>query len=68
VWSGVSGLKTKEQRLKTGVFGVYSASITSCLKNINFFNLVLASHRLSCYLGCFSGEYSSISQEYPPTK
>ncbi len=31
-------------------------------------NLFLASYRLSCYGGCFSGEYSSISQEYPPSK
>ncbi len=31
-------------------------------------NLFLASYRLSCYRSCFSGEYSSISQEYPPNK
>ena len=47
-------------------FGVQSASIASCLKKMNFFNLFLASHRLLCYSKFFSGEYSSISQEYPP--
>ncbi len=31
-------------------------------------NLFLASYRLSCYSNYFSGEYSSISQEYPPSK
>jgi len=31
-------------------------------------NLFLASYRLSCYKSCFSGEYSPISQEYPPSK
>ena len=45
-----------------------SASKVSCLQNMNFFNLVLESHRLSCYISGFSGEYSSISQEYPPVK
>ena len=34
-------------------------------KKTNFF---LASYRLLCYNVCFSGEYSSISQEYPPSK
>ena len=48
------------------VFEVQSASIASCLKKMNFFNLLLASHRLLCYNKVFSGEYSFISQEYPP--
>ena len=48
------------------VFGVPSASIASCLKKMSFFNLFLASHRLLCYTEFFSGEYSSISQDYPP--
>ncbi len=45
---------------------MYSASIASCLKKMNFFNLVLVSHQLLAYTDIFNGEYSSISQEYPP--
>ena len=35
---------------------------------MNCFNLSLALCRLPCYYSCVSGEYSSISQEYPPNK
>jgi hypothetical protein len=42
--------------------------IEPCLQNMNFFNLALASHRLLGYHKHFSGEYSFISQEYPPDK
>jgi CspA family cold shock protein len=64
MWNKSRGSRVVDGILR--VFGVQSASIASCLKKMNFFNLFLASYRLLCYSEFFSGEYSSISQEYPP--
>ena len=66
------GNKCSESSVFDGIlriFGVQLASKASCLqKKMNFFNLCLVSNRLLCYTGFFGGEYSSISQEYPPNK
>ncbi len=46
------GDKCSESGVVEGIFRffeVQSASIASCLQKMNFFNLVLASHRGSCY-------------------
>ncbi len=42
------------------------APITPYFKKDNFFIFFLASPRLLSYTDFFNGEYSSISQEYPP--
>ncbi len=51
------------------LFGVFDVTLLLGFlhkKKMNFFNLSLALCRLSYYSSCFSGVYSSISQEYPP--
>jgi hypothetical protein len=58
--------KGRGSRVFGGLGGVVGINGLLFAKKMNFFNLFLASYRLLCYYSGFSGEYSSISQEYPP--
>jgi len=57
--------KSRGSRVFEGFGGVVGLNSLLFEKDI-FFYLFLVLHRLLCYTKVFSGEYSSISQEYPP--